>query len=102
MRSMRCASPISASSDCMARGLFPGDMAERRADRHADAREIAFPKYVAGHDLAGGEDVRRSSAVAKDDLRALVHPRAKIGEGDAGTQWISEEGRRVDAPRPMR
>src|SRR4051794_34289853 len=49
------ASSISPSSMC---GLPPGHAAEDAADRQSDAREVAARQDVAGHDLAGCEQVR--------------------------------------------
>src|SRR5580700_5223052 len=88
--------------DDMARGLLARDMPERRADRHANAGDVALAQHVAGHDFAGGKDVCRRMVVAQDYLSAFVHGHAKISKRDAGTQWIGKKRRRIDGARPMR
>src|SRR6202795_1043883 len=85
----------------MACGLPSRDATERRADRHADSRDITLAEHVARHDLAGGEDVGRRAIVLPDDLRPLVHCDAEVGEGDAWPQRIRKERRRIERPRPM-
>src|SRR5205823_2621693 len=85
----------------MARGLLSRDAAERGAERHAASSNIALAKDVAGHDLAGGEDVSRRGIVLPDHLRTFVHRNAEVGEGDARPQRICKERRRIERPRPM-
>ena len=40
--------------------------------------------------------------VLEDHPRPLVDRDAEVGEGDARSQWIGKERRRIDGPRPMR
>src|SRR5690242_18289150 len=86
----------------MPRSLLARDAPEGRADRHADAREIALAQHVARHDLARGEDVGRWPAVVHAHARLLVHAHAEIGEGDSRPQRPGEIRRRVDRAGPVR
>src|SRR5256885_11853319 len=85
----------------MARGLLSRDAAERGADRHANSRDIALAEDVAGHDLAGGEDVSRRGIALPEHLRPLVHRNAAAGEGVIRSQRIRNERCWIDRRRPM-
>ena len=78
-----------------------GDPAEHRADRHADAGDVALAKNVARHDFAGGEHIGRRLSVVHDHARALVDFQPEVGEGDARPQRIAPERRRVERLRPV-
>src|SRR5438270_3451619 len=100
MARTRCASSTRASSRVpapapgaatgltadMPRGLLARDAPEGRADRHADAREVALAQHVARHDLAGGEEVFRRGAVRELHARRTVHRDAEVGERNSGTK----------------
>src|SRR4051794_17406286 len=84
------------------RRLFTRDLSEDRANRHADTSDVALPEHVAGHDLAGGEDVLRRFSPGHQYACALVHLQTEISERDARTQRVAPERRRVDRLRPVR
>src|ERR1700761_7843883 len=87
-------------SDRMRGGVGAGDAAERRADAHADAGRIAFAEHVAGHHLAGDEEIFARLA-AKANRGRLVGFQAEIGERDARTQGEAEEWGRIERERPV-
>src|SRR5271155_4539697 len=83
-------------------GLPPRNVSEGGADGHADTGDVALAEHVAGHDFAGGENVGRRTTVAQDNLCAFVDGHAEVSKRDAGAQWVGEERRRIDGPRPVR
>src|SRR5262245_7402112 len=91
-----------ASAAHMRPGLGARDPAEHAADRHPDAREIAFAQHVPCHDLAGRVDVLGLGSVPHQYLRSLVYRYAEVGEGDSGAQRIGAIRRDIDSTRPMR
>src|ERR1700722_6041786 len=66
--------------------LPTGDTSENGSDRHAEAGQIALAENAARHDFTGSEKVFDNVAILHDDLGALVHLHAEIGESDARTQ----------------
>src|SRR5579863_1753252 len=102
MRSPSCTKAFCGRSVEATGCLATCNPAENGADRHAKPGEIALAENVAGHDLTGGENIRRSPAIAHLDRSVLVHFHAQIGECDAWTQRICEERRRIEFPCPIR
>src|SRR5215471_16647743 len=102
---LRCACPpaaseaacrTSASSGCMllcAQGdggrQAAGDAAERGADAHADAGGVAPAEHVAGHHLAGDEQVLADLATEAHGS-GVIGLQAQIGEGDARLERVAE------------
>src|SRR5262249_26753021 len=64
-------------------GLPSGDAAKHGPNRHAETGEVAFSDNVAGHDLAGSENVGvRTQSL---DFRALVHFHAEVRKRNSWT-----------------
>jgi hypothetical protein len=107
-RSASVAADATSASTAVMRNLArlarprAGDAAEDAADGHADPREVALPENISGHHLAGAEEIRNGAPFGIEDVRRCIHFQAKVRERDAGPQRIADEGRRVDALRPMR
>src|SRR4051794_11950168 len=95
----------SASCTRSARGIagrLPSrDPAEGRSNGQTKSGQIAASKNVAGHDLAGREDVLRWSIVVHDHLGLLVDGDAEVGEGDPRPKWIATVRWRIDWPGPV-
>ena len=80
-------------------GLPSGDAPEYRADGHAEPGQVALADNVAGHDLAGRENV---GARAKPlHFRSFIHFHAEIRKRDSRPQRIAVEWRQVDGLRPV-
>src|SRR5262245_5552618 len=101
-RASPAASRVRASScctglllECRLCGVGAGDAAERGADAHADTGGVSLAQHVAGHHLAGDEEVVAGPA-AKAHGRRLVDLQAEVREGDPGLQRIAVERWRVD------
>src|SRR3989304_10352404 len=81
--------------------LLAGDAPEYRADGHAEAGKIALAQNVAGHDFPCCENIPCRRAALHQDIRALVHLDAQIGERDTRAQRIAVIRRRVYRPGPV-
>src|SRR5262249_45983278 len=82
------------------RRLDSSDLAEDRADRHPHAGHIALSEDVSGHDFAGREHVLGKPPL-HDDARVVVHGDTEVREGDARSQRVGPERRRVETLRPV-
>src|SRR5690554_4625858 len=88
-------------SDCIADSLFLGrkrsasslrtcNTTEGGTDGHAYTGGITLTQHVASIDFASGVKVGRSLAI-EEDTGVFVGLQAKVGESDAGTDWVGKE-----------
>src|SRR4051812_977009 len=82
-------------------GLPACDTAENAANRHTEAREIASPKNVAGHDFSTREQIADRAAVSELYAGAIVDLDAQVGKGDPGAKRPGEKGGRIELLRPL-
>src|SRR5580698_3483225 len=93
MRMMRSPSCVRSGMACLA----ACDSPEHGSDGHAEPRQISFAENIAGHDLAGCENV-----VVSVNRGSFVHADAEISKRDSGTQRIGAERRSIEPLRPIR
>src|SRR5580704_3572338 len=102
MRSPSCIRAFCVRSVEATGCLTTCNSSENGPDRHAEPGEIALAQNIAGHDLTGCENIRRSPAIAHEDGGAFVHLHAQISKCNPRTQRVREERGCIELARPVR